>query len=60
MTLFRSHGKLSFGRLMDEHGDIQLMFHRDKCEYSKNKKDSKETILLIDAVYFSINQKDKD
>jgi len=45
---------------MDEHGDIQLMFHRDKCEYSKNKKDSKETILLIDAVYFSINQKDKD
>ncbi|USN57167.1 MAG: hypothetical protein H6766_01515 [Candidatus Peribacteria bacterium] len=29
LTLFRSHGKLSFGKLMDESGEIQLMFHRD-------------------------------
>lgn len=29
LTLFRSHGKLSFGKLMDQSGEIQLMFHRD-------------------------------
>ncbi|HMT00752.1 MAG TPA: lysine--tRNA ligase [Candidatus Absconditabacterales bacterium] len=31
LMLFRSHGKLSFGKLMDETGEIQLMFHRDNC-----------------------------
>lgn len=31
LTLFRAHGKLSFGRLMDESGEIQLMWHRDAC-----------------------------
>lgn len=31
LTLFRSHGKLSFGKLLDESGEIQLMFHRDNC-----------------------------
>lgn len=46
LTLFRSHGKLSFGRLMDEHGDIQLMFHRDAVKYGmswevKNKLESR-------------------
>ncbi len=29
LMLFRSHGKISFGRLQDESGQIQLMFHRD-------------------------------
>ncbi len=31
LTLYRAHGKLSFWRLMDESGEIQLMFHRDAC-----------------------------
>lgn len=31
LTLFRSHGKLSFGKLLDESGEMQLMFHRDNC-----------------------------
>ena len=31
LTLFRAHGKLSFGKLLDESGEIQLMFHKDKC-----------------------------
>lgn len=32
LTLFRSHGKLSFGKLLDESGELQLMFHRDNCQ----------------------------
>lgn len=35
LTLFRTHGKLSFGRLMDESGEIQLMWHRDVCNLVK-------------------------
>ena len=31
LTLYRSHGKLSFGKLLDETGEVQLMFHRDNC-----------------------------
>lgn len=31
ITLYRSHGKLSFAKLLDESGEIQLMFHRDNC-----------------------------
>lgn len=34
LMLYRSHGKLSFGKLMDENGEIQLMFHRDRCGYN--------------------------
>lgn len=34
LTLFRSHGKLSFAKLLDETGEIQLMFHRDNCKIS--------------------------
>lgn len=37
LTLFRSHGKLSFAKLMDESGEIQLMFHRDQCKMLKNR-----------------------
>lgn len=36
VTLFRSHGKLSFGKLLDESGEIQLMFHRDVCQINKD------------------------
>lgn len=32
VILFRSHGKLSFAKLLDESGEIQLMFHRDMCK----------------------------
>ena len=31
LTLFRSHGKLSFAKILDESGELQLMFHRDMC-----------------------------
>lgn len=31
LTLFRPHWKLSFGRLQDEFGEIQIMWHRDNC-----------------------------
>jgi lysyl-tRNA synthetase, class II len=31
LTLFRAHGSLSFARLLDESGEIQLMFHKDNC-----------------------------
>ncbi len=37
LTLFRSHGKLSFGKLMDESGEIQIMIHRDQCKMLKNR-----------------------
>ncbi len=36
LTLFRSHGKLSFGRLLDESGEIQLMFHREATHIVKD------------------------
>lgn len=35
LTLFRSHGKLSFAKLLDGTGEIQLMFHRDSCNIVK-------------------------
>ena len=37
LTLFRSHGKISFGKLMDESGEIQIMIHRDNCKLLKNR-----------------------
>lgn len=35
VILFRSHGKLSFAKLLDESWEIQLMFHRDMCSIVK-------------------------
>lgn len=52
LTLFRAHGKLSFGRLMDESGEIQLMFHRDACALveagAATKKTTAEHITIAD------------
>jgi len=31
LMLYRTHGKLSFGKLMDESGEIQVMWHKDAC-----------------------------
>jgi len=31
VTLFRTHGKLSFARIQDGTGEIQVLFHRDNC-----------------------------
>ena len=31
ITLYRSHGKLAFARMLDATEQIQLMFHRDNC-----------------------------
>lgn len=38
LTLFRSHGKLSFGKLLDESGEIQIMFHKDNCKLMTNEQ----------------------
>lgn len=32
LTLSRSHGKLSFAKILDQTWEIQLMFHRDNCK----------------------------
>lgn len=37
VTLYRSHGKLAFGKLMDETGEMQIMFHKDACKMLKNR-----------------------
>lgn len=31
VTLFRTHGKLSFARIQDGTGEIQVLFHKDNC-----------------------------
>ena len=36
ITLYRSHGKLAFARLLDSTDQIQLMFHRDNCNIRVN------------------------
>jgi lysyl-tRNA synthetase class 2 len=36
ITLYRSHGKLAFVRLLDHSDQIQLMFHRDTCAIRVN------------------------
>lgn len=37
LTLYRSHGKISFWKLLDDSWEIQLMFHRDCCKMLKNR-----------------------
>jgi lysyl-tRNA synthetase class II len=37
LTLYRSHGKLAFGKLLDESGEMQIMFHKDACKMLKNR-----------------------
>lgn len=36
ITLYRSHGKLAFARMLDSTEQIQLMFHRDNCSIKVN------------------------
>lgn len=36
ITLYRSHGKLAFAKLIDSTEQIQLMFHRDNCKMITN------------------------
>ena len=38
MMLYRTHGKLSFAKLLDSTDEIQLMFHRDNCKLIVNDK----------------------
>lgn len=37
LTLYRSHGKLAFGKLMDDTGEVQIMFHKDNLKLLKNR-----------------------
>ena len=37
LVLYRSHGKLSFGKLLDETWEIQVMRHQDQCKLLKNR-----------------------
>ncbi len=36
VTLFRTHGKLSFARIQDGTGEIQVLFHKDNCQINVN------------------------
>lgn len=47
VTLFRSHGKLSFAKLFDETGEIQLMFHRDNCKIIKSTHWEQEALITL-------------
>ena len=38
LMLYRSHGKLAFGKILDSTAQIQLMFHRDNCKILKTVK----------------------
>ena len=48
VTLYRSHGKLAFAKIMDSTSTIQLMFHRDQCHIdvsqSQNKPELKDIL----------------
>ena len=48
ITLYRSHGKLAFAKIMDSTSTIQLMFHRDQCHIdisqSQNKPELKDIL----------------
>jgi len=44
ITLFRSHGKISFGKIIDATSEIQIMFHRDNCKIIKNENIITETL----------------
>ena len=51
VMLYRSHGKLSFARILDSTAQIQLMFHRDHCQiYQTQKKvdGTMEDVLLTE------------
>jgi lysyl-tRNA synthetase class 2 len=45
ITLYRSHGKLAFARLLDSTDQIQLMFHRDNCNIIVNQEKKSELLL---------------
>lgn len=36
VTLFRTHGKLSFARIQDGTWEIQVLFHKDNCQIDVN------------------------
>ena len=48
ITLYRSHGKLAFAKIMDSTATIQLMFHREQCHIdvstSQNKPELKNLL----------------
>lgn len=47
VMLFRSHWKLSFGRLLDSTGQIQLMFHRDVVKIMKIEWEKEELVSVM-------------
>lgn len=46
VMMFRTHGKLSFIKLQDESGDIQLAFVKDQCKLIVNDGNTIETITI--------------
>jgi lysyl-tRNA synthetase, class II len=54
LTLYRSHGKLAFWRLLDESWEIQIMFHKDACGYLDNRFPHK-----VNSEHISQNPNDK-
>ena len=54
LILYRSHGKLAFGKLMDETWEIQIMFHTDSCKMLKNRPPQK-----VNGEYQSLDSSNK-
>jgi lysyl-tRNA synthetase class II len=50
LTLYRTHGKLSFGKLMDESGEIQVMWHKDACGLISQQKQEKQKRTHVCAI----------
>ena len=50
LTLYRSHGKLAFARLLDSTEQIQLMFHRDNCNILMNGEKKSELPQSADSL----------
>jgi len=49
VMMYRSHGKLSFIKLQDEHGDIQLAFVKNLCKLIVNDETTKDSITIADS-----------
>lgn len=57
LTLYRTHGKLSFAKLLDETGEIQLMFHKDACQIILNDTTGEYVDQLAEMDAFKILEK---
>lgn len=45
ITLYRSHGKIAFARIMDSTEQIQLMFHKTNCKIDISTSDNEANLV---------------